>query len=415
MGFYCRRLALPVALSVSVLFGGCAPPSAASIDAATHDSAPTVDSAMAESGVDASSVEACVEPGALRPGTCGRCGMATERCVGGTWLREGPCIGEGECSAAATETRQSVSCATEARICMANCTWSDWDVIEPGAGVCVAGDTRDVPDGCAPGVAQHQSCSDVCAWVEAGCVDACGGQPRTSPAYSEESCVPAGPYVRGDPGERGAGDVFVSSFYIDRYPVTVDRYRRCVEAGVCTPPADAAALESFNDPSRGSYPMPGANWDQAMAFCAWDGGRRLPTEAEWEKAARGPSPRQVLYPWGDATDCSVLQTYDCGAIPSLTLPDPVDGLPATASFYGVEMLVGGGYEWVHDWYDGVSGYYFGAVGTADPQGPAVGDLRMSHGATRSNQYWSGLTIRRRSGGRPETSTWANVFRCARSE
>jgi len=90
--------------------------------------------------------------------------------------------------------------------------------------------------------------------------------------------------------------VHLSSYWFDKYEVTNGQYRQCVEGGGCTPPKDRL---TFDDPQRVQYPVTNITWNQARSFCQWQG-KRLPTEAEWEKAARGADGR--IFPWGDAWD-----------------------------------------------------------------------------------------------------------------
>jgi len=117
----------------------------------------------------------------------------------------------------------------------------------------------------------------------------------------------------GSPADQGAADerplhrVNVSAFSIDRYEVTNARYAACVKAGACARPvlvSSAKRHDYFDAPEFGNYPVVFVSWEQANAFCRWDHGR-LPTEAEWELAARGPAPSRRVFPWGDEpADCS---------------------------------------------------------------------------------------------------------------
>ncbi len=291
----------------------------------------------------------------------------------------------------------------------------------PGTGECDAGDTRFDEADCGSGSGREQTCSDACEWVASGpCTDLCGGTPRTTPADAEEICIPAGPFIRGGPRSDSTpqGEVRLSAYYISRYPVTNERYAACVAAGACTEPG---SLEWYADPARTRHPVQYVDHAQATAFCAWDGGRRLPTEAEWEKAARGPAPRDQAFVWGDTYDCDALYSAFCGfSYPIADLPDPVDGLPGVRSYYGVDMMVGGGFEWTNDYYD--EDYYSDPSSYDDPVGPASGTLRVVRGRPRAYGTSGGwgtsgdelftVYFRRTVGATTRPNT--GVIRCART-
>jgi formylglycine-generating enzyme required for sulfatase activity len=155
--------------------------------------------------------------------------------------------------------------------------------------------------------------------------------------------IPAGAFTMGsadadaDADEQPVARVLVETFWIDRVEVTNRRYLRCAEAGRCTPP-------SGGDPtshSRAELPVTILSWRQADAYCRW-AGKRLPTEAEWEKAARGPDGRR--YPWGDrfATErANAGRTFG---------PGPVGRHPTGASPYGVLDMAGSVWEWTASLY-----------------------------------------------------------------
>jgi formylglycine-generating enzyme required for sulfatase activity len=138
--------------------------------------------------------------------------------------------------------------------------------------------------------------------------------------------------------ERPRHEVHVAPFRIDRTEVTRGAYRACVVSHACTPPQGGAT-----ERAKDRLPVARVTWRQARAYCAWMG-RRLPTEAEWELAARGTDGR--LYPWGDAPPtCTRAWTAECGPEPA-----EVGARPAGASTSGVLDLAGNVDEWVEAVY-----------------------------------------------------------------
>lgn len=369
---------------------------------------------------DAAVPEACGSEGMMRTAACGNCGLQSERCEAGVWTSAGPCIGEGECAAATTETRSSATCGTEARICDDMCRWSAWDEVTPGMGECSVGEERSVADGCSPGVASLERCSATCAWEPTGtCADPCGTDRRTEPAWAEERCIPAGPFMRGDDSitdARPVAEIMMSAYYMDRYQVTNLRYRGCVEAGACTAPAGTEGA-AFEDRTRDDYPVGGVTWDQADAFCRWDG-RQLPTEAQWEKAMRGGSAEDMpVYPWGSEMDCVLLPVRECGAMPDgmRRTQDPYSAFPGVESPFGVRG-VGLADEWVSDLY--LSGYYFLPDSLVeDPDGPSAGDpgvrsSRVIRGCSRFGAV-SRCRVAFRASNGGEFANAGRSFRCVR--
>jgi eukaryotic-like serine/threonine-protein kinase len=236
-----------------------------------------------------------------------------------------------------------------------------------------------------------------------------GDRPGSAPTVA----VPAGPFVMGS--ERGAADerparaVALSAFRLDRVEVTNARYRACVRAGACTPPVLAVSHRRpryFDDPAFDDHPVIFVSWHQAEAFCRFARGR-LPTEAEWEKAARGPAPDRREFPWGDdPPDCA--RANFGGAQGCVGDTDAVGRRPAGASPYGADDMAGNVWEWVADWYE--AGYY-GHGPATDPSGPPAGHLKVMRGGC----WESGASSLRVSCRRAELpGAWAdNVgFRCA---
>ncbi|HEY4393739.1 MAG TPA: formylglycine-generating enzyme family protein [Polyangia bacterium] len=162
--------------------------------------------------------------------------------------------------------------------------------------------------------------------------------------------IPAGPFTqgstRGEEDERPARKVTLKAFAIDRTEVTRGDYAACVEAGRCKPSGDQSDGDA-------KLPVTGVDWNEAQAYCKFAGGR-LPTEAEWEKAARGTDGRE--YPWGNDIDCTRANWGNfegegpcAGKNPGH--PVAVGRYPSGASPYGVLDMGGNVWEWVADKYD----------------------------------------------------------------
>jgi formylglycine-generating enzyme required for sulfatase activity len=156
------------------------------------------------------------------------------------------------------------------------------------------------------------------------------------------------------PTEKPRHSITVQSFQIDRTEVTQSAYVACVAAGSCQ-----KTLGRFDPEDRPRRPVTGVTWDQARNFCRWIG-KRLPTEAEWELAARGTDDR--VYPWGDERpSCDKAHTHECGDGPA-----DVDERPAGASPFGVMDMAGNVDEWVEDAY-----VPYGSAAATQPSGERV--------------------------------------------
>lgn len=196
-------------------------------------------------------------------------------------------------------------------------------------------------------------------------------------APSKMSCIPGGPFVRGsDDGPentRPRSTVWVQTFYMDQYEVTYAEYQACMKDLGCN-----KARPRYTDYDHPNMPMTGVSWHDAARYCEVHG-KQLPTEAQWEKAARGPDGK--LYPWGDdPVSCERAIYRDasgrgCGLKKQFSKPEtgrPWDVGSRPVGVYGLFDMVGNSWEWVADWYS----KSFAACGAdcegVDPKGPCAG-------------------------------------------
>jgi len=201
--------------------------------------------------------------------------------------------------------------------------------------------------------------------------------------------------------------VDLDAYYIDKYEVTNILYRQCETDGICSPPYDTGTWTRssyYDNPVYSNFPVVFILWSQAHTFCNW-AGKRLPTEAEWEKAARGTSDTRK-YPWGNQDgDCSLANSGMCTG-------DTVEvgSYQSGASPYGVMDMAGNVYEWVNDWYDDV---YYSVSPYKNPTGPVIGTNKGVRGGPFDfNFYFS--RIAKRSTYSPEGQHGPIGFRCAAS-
>lgn len=220
--------------------------------------------------------------------------------------------------------------------------------------------------------------------------------------------VPPGDFIMGSPDNLGYEDedpkhtVRLGPYWIDKTEVTAAQYRRCVIERECSP-AGSLDLCTYPYPIEAplDHPINCVEWKQADDYCRW-AGKRLPTEAEWEKAARGVDGR--TFPWGeDEPDCGFAQFGNCdgGSVPAGSRPNG-------ASPYGAMDMAGNVGEWVADWY-GAS--YYSVAPTQNPSGPASGDSRVVRGGSW-NLSDSFIRVTSRTGISPFTQQSDIGFRCA---
>jgi formylglycine-generating enzyme required for sulfatase activity len=212
--------------------------------------------------------------------------------------------------------------------------------------------------------------------------------------------VPAGEFTMGsdvNSDEQPIHQVTLPAFWIDQTEVTNAMFKKCVDDGECTSPSDT---NHFSNSSYANHPVVYVDWKQANAYCSWVD-RRLPTEAEWEKAARGTDGR--TYPWGEGLDCDKANYYGC----KYNTTTPVGSYGSGKSPYNAYDMAGNVLEWVNDYYQ--SDYY--ADNTSNPQGPLSGDSRVLRGGSWLN---FGSDVRSAYRGRidPALSFNFSGFRCA---
>jgi len=238
------------------------------------------------------------------------------------------------------------------------------------------------------------------------------------PSYSNEIVgrdgapmvlVPAGEFTmgsdKGDEDEAPVHRVQLHAFYLDKFEVTNSRFAKFVEAIQSEPPW------GFDDKGTpvvdADRPVRWVNWMDAMAYCLWVG-KRLPTEAEWEKAARGTDER--IYPWGNDPPTSVHAVYgrkDGSEETISVIGDRSKG----QSPYGAHDLAGNLYEWVMDWY--AEHYYlnFATNLAVDPRGPNEGTAKVQRGGSYINNPYR-LRSTFRTKGDPAEEDPHVGFRCA---
>lgn len=229
--------------------------------------------------------------------------------------------------------------------------------------------------------------------------------------------VPAGDFTMGSDddtdNEKPAHTVYLDAFWIDKFLVTNAFYKRCVDASKCSAPATYKGASKgvntrdpyYGNPSFDNYPVIYVSWDDATKFCAW-AGKRLPTEAQWEKAARGTDGR--TYPWGNTWDGQRLNSWDSS--PRRDDTTAVGSYPSGASPYGALDMAGNVLEWVADWYDG---NYYSSSPRNNPKGPSSGQWHIVRGgAWGYGQDFARAAARVMAS--PVATSMGVGFRCARS-
>ena len=221
--------------------------------------------------------------------------------------------------------------------------------------------------------------------------------------------IPAGEFTMGsqdgDPDERPAHKVHVDAFSMDVYEVTVGQYAEFLQATGIRSPSD---WQMMNQPAYQKRPVANVDWEDAAAYCKW-AGKRLPTEAEWEKAARGTDGR--LYPWGNDPPTPLHANFGKTDWNNHGVLAPIGTFEAGKSPYGIYDMAGNVWEWVSDWYDY---YYYKNSPSQNPTGPPKGGFKVIRGGSwnsnqrnlrSSDRYWDPPSFR---------SLYFPGFRCAKT-
>jgi formylglycine-generating enzyme required for sulfatase activity len=245
--------------------------------------------------------------------------------------------------------------------------------------------------------------------------------------------IPAGGFWMGsgtddayaEPDEMPLRRVHLDAYWIDRTEVTNAMFAQCVRAGACQPPPTAFGPFSphayYGAAEFDDYPVVNVSRLQAQEYCTW-AGRRLPTEAEWEKAARGTDARRYPWEWIGVADPEKLNFCDQGCAFPWSVTDVDDGFPETApvgsypagaSPYHVLDMAGNVWEWTADWY---SASYFKDSPLRNPPGPESGTWRVVRGGSWLDGVHVRALVHARSANRfyqsPETARSDLGFRCA---
>jgi formylglycine-generating enzyme len=254
--------------------------------------------------------------------------------------------------------------------------------------------------------------------------------------HPDMKCIPAGFFIRGsnhyERNERPEEKVYVSEFYIDTYEVTTGAFTKCIKQGKCADCLKKGKCSRVNAAYGRRYsqllqPMVGISWYSAKEYCEFVG-KRLPTEAEWEKAARGPDGN--LYPWGNEKATCQLAIIEedgrKGCVPKILEPDwymPTQNVGTKrAGAYGLYDMAGNSWEWINDFYTESYAKCGKYCSGKDPKGPCNGADRCpgyNRKIVRGGSWWWTASYARGSYRRPHipenTPEYHHFgFRCAKS-
>jgi formylglycine-generating enzyme required for sulfatase activity len=222
------------------------------------------------------------------------------------------------------------------------------------------------------------------------------------------ACIPSGTFLMGDAATASYQAqpphmVTLSMYCMDLTEVTVAAYRLCTAPG-CTTPSTGDFL-NWGITGRDNHPINGVDWNQSRAYCQWRGGD-LPTEAQWEYAARGSDVANHIYPWGNNTPG--FQLCWRGDVPSRVTTCPVQSYPSGISPFGLFDMAGNVWEWTRDFY---ASYTLSSA--VDPTGPTLGTNRVHRGGSWAYSITTLMRSASRYGESPLYRDHNFGFRCSR--
>ena len=230
------------------------------------------------------------------------------------------------------------------------------------------------------------------------------------PQHLERSMVlvPAGEFIMGswtgDADERPVRRVYLDAFFMDKDQLTVGQYAKFLEATSHEAPSDWNIMSRAMHQKR---PVVNVDWADAVAYCKW-AGKRQPTEAEWEKAARGTDGR--IYPWGNEPPTKFHGNMNKELWNSHMGLTPVGMFEDGKSPYGINDMAGNVWEWVSDWYDDD---YYSTAPLRNPTGPATGISKVVRGGSWGSGP-EGLRSAERETHVPSFQGYGTGFRCAKT-
>ncbi len=221
--------------------------------------------------------------------------------------------------------------------------------------------------------------------------------------------VPAGEFkmgsLGGDPDEQPIHKVYVSAFFMDKHQITVASYARFLDATHHESPPEWAIM---NKPGNQNRPVANVDWAEAEAYCKW-AGKRQPTEAEWEKAARGTDGR--TYPWGNEPPTKFYANSGKEVWSNHSALTPVGTFEVGKSPYGIYDMAGNVWEWVSDWYDPE---YYQLSPPQNPSGPRKGSHKVVRGGSWGSNGITGMRSADRETHLPSFRGYGTGFRCAKT-